>query len=161
MINKSRILVLFFVLLFAFLLRFPQINFPSIGYHNMKENEYISIAKNMLSGGDFVNRNIYFYNGFGDKKDFGLYPQIPFVAYQVVLGYRLFGENLWFPRLVNVIFMLLSIICIFYLTFLFTSEYVYSISAAILLSVLPLGYIFLVISNRRAAHSSLCYWLLF
>jgi len=47
----------------------------------MKENEYISMAKNMIASRDFISRDVYFYNAFNDKRDLGLYPQLPFVAY--------------------------------------------------------------------------------
>lgn len=75
------LLFLILVLASAFIIRIPQLNFPSIGYHNMKENEYISMAKNMIASRDFISRDVYFYNAFNDKRDLGLYPQLPFVAY--------------------------------------------------------------------------------
>ncbi|MFA4984218.1 MAG: glycosyltransferase family 39 protein [Candidatus Omnitrophota bacterium] len=136
--NKERY-ILFFVLVAAFLLRVPHLDFPAIGYHNMKENEYISMAKNMAASGDFVSRDVYFYNAFSGKKDFGLYPQIPFVAYQVLLGYRLFGDNLWFPRLLNIILMLLSVVVIYRLAVFFLKERIYALMVAVLVGILPLG----------------------
>ncbi|MFA5115285.1 MAG: glycosyltransferase family 39 protein [Candidatus Omnitrophota bacterium] len=105
----------------------------------MKENEYISMAKNMAASGDFMSRDVYFYNAFGDKRDFGLYPQIPFVAYQILLGYRLFGDNLWFPRMVNIILMLLSVVVIYRLAAIFLKERVYGLMVAALVGMLPLG----------------------
>jgi 4-amino-4-deoxy-L-arabinose transferase-like glycosyltransferase len=140
--SKYKSLVLLGVLILAFLLRIPQLNLPAIGYHNMKENEYISMAKKMLETKNLTTRDVYFYNAFNDKKEFDLYPQVPFVAYQILLGYRLFGDNLWFPRLINILFMLAAILCVFYIAYVFTQEHIYSIASAILLSVLPLGVYF-------------------
>jgi len=117
----------------------PQLNFPAIGYHNMKENNFISIAKNMMHTGNFIDRSVYYKNAFEDKKDFGEYPQIPFVSYQIILGYKLFGDNLWFPRLVNIMFMVFSIIVMFLLAHRFTKEYIYSVFTSLLMSILPLG----------------------
>lgn len=132
-------ILLFLTLACACAIRMPILNFPSIGYQNMKENEYISMAKNMIANKDFISREVYFYNAFTGKKDFGLFPQIPFVAYQIILGYKLFGENLWFGRLINIMFMLLSIITIFYLSGIFFKESAYGLIAALLLSIIPLG----------------------
>lgn len=136
------VILLSLIILTGFFPRAYHLNFPSIGYHNMKENESISIAKYIRDTNDFVNRKIYFYDAFSDKNDFGLYPQIPFTAYQIFIGYKLFGDNLWFPRLINIIFMLLSIICIFWLLEIFLKENIYSLSGALLLSLMPLGVYF-------------------
>jgi len=38
----------------GFILRIYNLNFPSVGYHNMKENEYLEIAENMLQDNDFL-----------------------------------------------------------------------------------------------------------
>jgi len=135
-------ILLSLIILTGFFLRSYYLNFPSIGYHNMKENENISIAKYIRDTNDFVNRKIYFYDAFSDKNDFGLYPQIPFTAYQIFIGYKLFGDNLWFPRLINIIFMLLSILCMFWLIEIFLKENIYSLSGALLLSIMPLGVYF-------------------
>src|SRR3989338_10640863 len=91
------VILLSLIILTGFFPRAYHLNFPSIGYHNMKENENISIAKYIRDTNDFVNRKIYFYDAFSDKNDFGLYPQVPFTAYQIFIGYKLFGDNLWFP----------------------------------------------------------------
>jgi hypothetical protein len=96
----------------------------------------------MIASKDFVSRDVYFYNAFNDKKDFELYPQIPFVAYQVILGYKLFGDNLWFPRLVNIMLMLFSIVVIFYTVRIFLKNDLYGIAAALLLGIMPLGVYF-------------------
>lgn len=135
-------LILFLIILNGFSLRAYHLDFPSIGYHNFKENEYISIAKRMRDTNDFVNRSVYFFNAFDEKIDYGIYPQIPFVAYQILAGYKLFGDHLWFPRTINIIFMLLSILCIFWLTKIFLKENIYGLSCALLLSIMPLGVYF-------------------
>ncbi|MGD0335588.1 MAG: glycosyltransferase family 39 protein [Candidatus Omnitrophota bacterium] len=140
--SKTKILIFFLILLLSFLIRIPQLNFPSIGYHNMKENEYISMARNMLNKKDLANREVDFYHAFDTKAGFELYPQAPFIAYQVLLGYKLFGNNLWFPRLINIIYMLFSIVCIFYLVQILTGEYFFGIGASFLLAVMPLGVYF-------------------
>jgi len=140
--QKSKIVIMLGLLVFALWLRMPQLNFPSVGYHNMKENEYISMAKQIIKKKDLNIRDVYFYNAFKDKKDFDLYPQVPFVAYQIVIGYKLFGDNLWFPRLINIFWMLLSILLIFYLTRLLTSEDLSAFLSAFLLAIMPLGVFF-------------------
>ncbi|HQO37667.1 MAG TPA: hypothetical protein PLP56_07040 [Candidatus Omnitrophota bacterium] len=130
------------VLLFGLFLRLPQLDFPSIGYHNMKENEYISMAKHMLKTGNLVDRQVYFYNAFEQKKDFNLYPQIPFVSYQILAGYRLFGDHLWFPRLVNIFLMLGAFLLLYRIAGLLNLAAWPRFAVLFLLAVMPLGVFF-------------------
>ncbi len=142
--RKKQIFILLLLLAFSLLLRLPQINFPSIGYHNMKENEYISMAKNMVESGDLLSRDVYFYNAFREEtqETFNLYPQVPFVAYQILLGYKLFGYNLWFGRLANIFLMLLAILALYFLSLCFFGDYRYALFTVFLSSIMPIGVYF-------------------
>jgi hypothetical protein len=136
-------LILLVIILYALLLRLPQLDSPSIGYHNMKENEYISIAKNMLKSGDFFTREVDFLNSTNGSKDYGYHPQVPYVAYQIALGFKFFGNNsLWFPRLLNILYMLVAIIVLFAVTRILTGEFFYAIAAALLLAIFPVSVFF-------------------
>ena len=46
------VILLSLIILTGFFLRSYHLNFPSIGYHNMKENENISIAKHIRDTND-------------------------------------------------------------------------------------------------------------
>ncbi|MCM8792534.1 MAG: glycosyltransferase family 39 protein [Candidatus Omnitrophica bacterium] len=136
------IVILSIIVVFGFVLRVYNLDFPTIGYHNMKENEYLSMAQEMLKTYDFISRRIYFYNAFEPEPKMRLYPQIPLISYQIFLAWKLLGDNLWSARLFNVIFGILSIIMIYLIgTILFKGKKAAFLSA-ILMAVLPLAVFF-------------------
>jgi len=63
------------ILALALLVRLPQLNFPSIGYHNMKENEYISMAQHMLKTGELTGRHVYFTTPLMKTKNLTFIPR--------------------------------------------------------------------------------------
>ncbi len=137
-------LYLFVLIVFGIVLRLPNLNFPSIGYHNMKENEYISIARNMEKTGNLFRRNVDFYHTFDRVKGetFNLYPQVPFVSYQIVLGDKLFGRNLWFPRFFNILFFIGAVLIAYFFIGELTGDNTYNLPAAGLLTIMPIAVFF-------------------
>lgn len=140
--NYNQFIALFFILLLGFVLRSYNLNFPSIGYHNTKENEYLCVAQVMQKSGDYITRRVYFYDGLADLPQFKLYPQLPLISYQILLSWRLLGENLWGPRLINVLFGLFSIVTIYYLARILFADVIASLFCAFLLAVMPLAVFF-------------------
>ena len=140
--NPRIVIALFLIILFGFILRAYNIDFPSIGYHNMKENEYLSMAQEMLRKGDLINRRIYFYNAFQDEPLMKLYPQPPLVSYQILLLWKALGQNLWGPRLLNVVFGLLSILVIYFIAYLLFKNRSHALFCAFLLAIMPLAVFF-------------------
>ena len=138
----KRYIFLGLILLLGLALRSYNLSFPSIGYHNMKENEYLSMAQEMERTQDYINRRIYFLYGFDDIPLMKVYPQPPLVAYQVLLAWRMFGENLWGPRMINVIFGVLSIAVIYFISFTLFDNIALSLAASFLLSIMPLAVFF-------------------
>ncbi|HBI30045.1 MAG TPA: hypothetical protein DDY54_10435, partial [Deltaproteobacteria bacterium] len=57
------------ILVFGAYLRSYHINYPSIGYHNMKENEYLSMALHYFNNGFSLERKVFFY----DDQNFNTY----------------------------------------------------------------------------------------
>ena len=92
------------ILLLGLVLRAYNLDFPSIGYHNMKENEYLSMAEAMLGSGDFATRRVYFHNALEGDTTWKLYPQPPLISYQILISWKILGKNLWGPRLFNALF---------------------------------------------------------
>jgi len=135
-------LILSAILLLGLLIRSYNIGFPSIGYHNMKENEYLSMAQEMKRTGDYATRRIYFYHAFEDNPLMKLYPQPPMVSYQTLLAWNLFGENLWDARLFNVIWGLLSILVIYLMAELLFKDTLAAFASALLLALMPLAVFF-------------------
>jgi len=149
--------ILGLILLLGFLVRAYNLNFPSIGYHNMKENEYLSMAQEMQRTQDFVTRRIYFYNAFDDNPLMKLYPQPPLISYQILLSWKLLGENLWGARLFNVFFGVGSIALIFFLARLLFAEEALALFSALLLAIMPLAVFF---SRNLQPESPAFFWML-
>jgi 4-amino-4-deoxy-L-arabinose transferase-like glycosyltransferase len=138
--NKNIILGL--ILCLGLASRCYHLNFPSIGYHNMKENEYLSMAEEMIRTKDFITRRIYFYNAFEEEPTMKLYPQPPLISYQTLISWKLLGDNLWGPRLFNVLFGLASIVVIYLIALLLFKEIKWALFCAFLLAIMPLGVFF-------------------
>jgi 4-amino-4-deoxy-L-arabinose transferase-like glycosyltransferase len=90
---------------------------------------------------DFIGKRVYFQNAFFDNPQAATLAP-PLVSYQVLLAWKLLGENIWAPRLFNVLFGILSIIIIYFLSLrLFSNAYL-SLFSALLLSIMPLAVFF-------------------
>ncbi len=139
---RKKIVSLTAIVLFGLFLRVYNLNFPSIGYHNMKENEYLSMAQEMERTQDFITKRIYFYNVFDDVPIMKIYPQIPLISYQTLIAWKFFGHNMWAPRLFNVIFGALSILIIYSITNLLFNNINLSLFSAFLLAIMPLSVFF-------------------
>ncbi len=141
-VNLTYLFLLAFVI-FGFYLRFYHIDFPAIGYHNMKENEYLDPAYNFLQNGNFLHKTAFaFYGldeGLGYHEEYG---QVPMVSYIIFALWKVFGITLWMPRLVMILFMLGAAVTIYFIVKrLSNSEYL-SLLSAFLLSFMPLGVYF-------------------
>lgn len=130
------------ILLLGFMLRAYNMNFPSIGYHNMKENDALSIAQEMERTGDFITRRVYFLDAFDEEPKARYYPQPPLVPYQTLLAWRAFGDNLWGPRLINIIFGVMSILVIYFMGRILFNDFLTALFSAFLLAVMPLAVFF-------------------
>lgn len=135
-------LALGLILLSGFILRTYNLDFPSIGYHNMKENESLSIAQEMAATGDYVNKRLYFQNAFEQDTAVKNYPQPPMVSYQILLAWKYLGENLWAPRLINVIFGLLGILVMYLIGMVLFRRALAALLCAFALAVMPLAVFF-------------------
>ncbi|MBM3255077.1 MAG: glycosyltransferase family 39 protein [Candidatus Omnitrophica bacterium] len=138
---KNKI-ILGLIILLGFALRSYNLDFPSIGYHNMKENEYLSMAQEMNRTKDYLTRRIYFYHSFEDNPIMRLYPQPPMVSYQTLIAWNILGENIWGARLFNVLFGLASIIIIYLIAKIFFDNVLAALACSLLLAGMPLAVFF-------------------
>lgn len=133
----KKIIILALIATLGLALRIYNLDFPSIGYHDMRENESLSIAKEMSRTGDFFSKRVYFHNAFEDEPGIIKNKEIPLVSYQTILAWRIFGENLWGARLLNVLFGLFSVLAVYFIAGgLFGGPYI-SLFCAFLSAVLP------------------------
>ncbi|MEW6074797.1 MAG: glycosyltransferase family 39 protein [Candidatus Omnitrophota bacterium] len=140
--KKIALLWLLLIVALGLALRSYNLNFPSIGYHNMKENEYLSMAEEMERTKDFLTRRVYFYNAFEDTPTMDLYPQPPLIAYQTLLSWKLFGRQMWPPRMSNVVFGLMSIIVVYSLCKLLFQDERLALAGSFLCAIMPLAIYF-------------------
>ncbi len=155
----AKILVLATILILALGLRAFNPNFPSIGYHNLNENEYLIAAQEMQRTGNYFADKLYCRNIFQQEKDIFRY-QPPLISYQILLSWRFLDENLWGPRLINVLFGVMSVLVLYLIALALFKEETRALSASLLLAIMPLavffsrnlqpespGFFFMVLSN--------------
>ncbi len=130
------------ILLLGLVLRLYNLNFPTVGYHNMMENESLSMAQEMKRTGDFLHKRVYFYNAFEEDPVLKDNPQPPLVAYQILLAWRMFGENIWAPRLINIFFGVAGILLMYLISRLLFVGREPPFFCAILTAVMPLAVFF-------------------
>lgn len=104
---KQRLLVLGLILL-ALFLRLTHINMPSIGAHNLKENDYLSQAQHQFREGFSLERSSHVLNADGITA-LEEYPQPPILPTLISTMWHLFGFGFWQARVVILIFSLLTI----------------------------------------------------
>lgn len=139
--NLITAVLLFLVILSGFFLRAHNLNFPSIGYHNMKENEYIGEALFMLKDGDYLHRKL-FRMGMDELPNFEEYPQMPILPWAFVLLWKIFGLKLWLARLVIIAFSLGSIPLLYLIVRKLSDDKFLGLLSSLLLSLMPLGVFF-------------------
>ena len=138
-------ILLSLIILSGFLLRAHHLNFPSIGYHNMKENEFIGMAENMLRTNDFFSRRIDFHSGLELNPDkIKLFPGGHLLAYQIALSRKLFPQSLYlgYARLFSILFFLVAIIFMYKSALILTGSARIALLSAFILNILPLGVYF-------------------
>ncbi|MFH0837007.1 MAG: glycosyltransferase family 39 protein, partial [Candidatus Aenigmatarchaeota archaeon] len=111
MIDRRTIIISLFVLILILGLgvRLYHLDYPVIGYHNMKEAHTLGEAYSMLNDGELlVNKEMYsitFDNPTGAHMD-----NLPILSWINVGLWSLFGTQLWIARLVIILFSLGAII---------------------------------------------------
>jgi hypothetical protein len=147
-LSKLKNIKLKYVLLGAFLilgiyLRAYHLDFPSIGYHNMKENEYLGEAIFFNEQGDLLHRRTFNFWGLEDGPGyFEEYAQPPLVPYMILPFWKMFGEQLWIARSIIMIFALGTILLTYTIVKKLTENEYLSLLSAFLMTIMPLGVYF-------------------
>src|SRR3989338_9114779 len=107
---KPYVVLLLVFMLFGFYLRSYHMNFPVIGYHNMKENQYIPYTEFMYNADEFLDyfRTETYWIGSQQHGYFTQY-EFPFIPWLILSLWWIFGVKLWAARLVIILFSLASI----------------------------------------------------
>jgi 4-amino-4-deoxy-L-arabinose transferase-like glycosyltransferase len=128
-------------------LRIYHLDFPSIGMHNMKENEYLSEARFMTRSGDYLRRRVHLAGleeGNGAFRKARLqgdlpaeYPQIPLVPWMILSSWKVLGEGFWQARLPIVLFSCATLFALFFFARRLSGRTFLALVAVFLLAILP------------------------
>lgn len=127
--------LIYFILLFAFVIRLYHITFPVSGWHSWRQADTAAIAKNFYENGFNI---LYPQIDWGGntpgyvESEFQLYP------FLVSLMYYLFGVNDFWGRILSVIFSIITIYGLYLLTRKIISESV-ALWSAFIYAVIPLN----------------------
>jgi len=147
---KWTYLVLVLIILFGTYLRFYHINYPTIGYHNMKEDQYLSLALNMKESGNYLRTtwydcSAYFVNNyFSDpyKACSANSDETPPMIWTLILFFAIFGWKLWVARLFIILTCIFTIIPLYLIIKrLCNNEYI-ALLSSLIYAVLPLSIFF-------------------
>jgi len=137
--NNWQFAVLLLILIFGFYLRSYHLGYPSIGYHNMKENEFIGEAHVMLESGDFLQTKVL-WKGLSENAN--IQEALPILPWYAAATFALFGNNLAILRMFIVACSLISVIMVYLIGMQLSNKNYYALLAAFIFSFLPLGVFF-------------------
>jgi hypothetical protein len=139
-------LLLAAIALLGLSLRSYHLDFPPIGYHAMKEAEYLSIAHHYFAGPDdpvdYLRRQVFFTTPDNPKGYFEEYPQMPLIPWAAALLWHLVGERVWVVRLMIVLSSVCGIGALAVLSRRLTDDRSVASAAAFLAAILPLPVFF-------------------
>jgi 4-amino-4-deoxy-L-arabinose transferase-like glycosyltransferase len=135
--NNWNWLLLIAILVFGFYLRSYHLDYPVVGYHNMKEAHTLGEAWLMHENGNFLNNQLIYNTNFENPQGIHL-DNLPVISWFLMVLWNLFGVHLWIARLLMVFFSL-GVISLSYLVIkkLFDKEKL-ALLSAFLVAVCPL-----------------------
>ncbi|MBN2420737.1 glycosyltransferase family 39 protein [Candidatus Woesearchaeota archaeon] len=138
-----KIVLLFLFLVLGVYLRCYHLNFPAIGYHNMKENEIMDQAVFFMNEGNFLHKQAFAFFGFDEGNAYHEeYGQAPLVPYMLFVLWSFFGKSLWLSRLLMILFFMGAIFVTYALTKKLSKNEYLSLLTAGLMTIMPLGIYF-------------------
>lgn len=141
--GKEKWLLLVLILI-GLSLRVHNLDIPPVGYHNMKETEYLSEAREFYFHGDYLHRRVA-WSGM-DSPDspgyFEEYVQLPVLPWLILAGWKVLGIHVWIGRLIIVLFSLGIIPLTYYICYELTRKKEPSMYAAFLMTIMPLAVFF-------------------
>jgi len=140
---KLSVLLLIAFVIFGFYLRIYHLDFPAIGYHNMKENEYLDQAVFFMEEGNWLHKRAFAFYGLDEGLAYHEeYGQAPLIPYITAFLWNIFGEQLRVPRLMMIFFMLGSILLTYFVVKKLAKSEFLALLSSFLLTIMPLGIYF-------------------
>ncbi len=141
--SHPHIVFLVFLALFGFYLRSYHMDFPVIGYHNMKESQYIPYTEFMYNADEFFDyfRTETYLAGSQQHGYFTQY-EFPFIPWIILALWWFFGIELWAARLVIILFSIATIPLLYLVGKRLTDNTSLSLIACLFFTIMPVSIFF-------------------
>ncbi|MEO5357008.1 MAG: glycosyltransferase family 39 protein [Nitrospirae bacterium YQR-1] len=140
--TKYPAIILIIALAYGFYLRSYHLDYPSIGYHNMKENQHLSETLNFYKTGISIHRHVYFQAADKDIPYYEEYPQLPFIPAIGVILWKILGISFWVMRLQMIAFSMGTIVLAYVIVKRLTDDVNVSVLTAVYMAIMPLSVFF-------------------
>ncbi len=137
------VLLIVLFIIFGFYLRSYHMDFPVIGYHNMKENQYLPYTEFMYNADEFLDyfRTETYWIGHLEHGYFTQY-EFPFIPWLILPLWFIFGIELWAARLVIILFSLASIPLLYLVGRKLTENRILILTACFFFTIMPISVFF-------------------
>ncbi len=137
------ILLILAFMLYGFYLRSYHMDFPAIGYHNMKENQYIPYTEFMYNAEEFWDyfRTETYWIGSQEHGYFTQY-EFPLIPWMILVLWWIFGIKLWAARLVIILFAIGCIPLLYLVGRKLTENTFIILLSCFLFTIMPLSVFF-------------------
>lgn len=140
--NYVWILLMLF-LLFGAYIRWYHIDFPYIGYHNMKEHETLDPVIFFIKEGKFLHKQAFAFYGLDEGLGYHEeYAQVPMTAFITLPFWYVFGKQIVIPRIIMLLFFLGSILLTYFVVERLTNNRYISLLSSFFMVIMPLGIYF-------------------
>ena len=142
LLSNWRFWLFFALLVFVTIyLRSFALDYPSVGFHNEKENEWLAVTKDYYHNGFSTCKRILHHEGARDLPCFEN-PQLAFIAIVGALSWHIFGESIALVRMQMILYMLLSVLLCYGIAYRITRDKTFAGCAAVIYTLLPLNIFF-------------------
>lgn len=130
-------------MMFGFYLRSYHMDFPVIGYHNMKENQYIPYAEFMYNADEFLDyfRTETYWIGHKEHGYFTQY-EFPLIPWIILLLWWICGIKIWLARLIIILFSIAAIPLLYDVGKKLTDNTFLVLTACFFFTIMPISVFF-------------------
>ncbi len=140
---KPHVVLLLAFMLFGFYLRSYHMDFPVIGYHNMKEAQYIPYTEFMYNADEVLDyfRTETYLAGSQQRGYFTQY-EFPLLSWIILPLWWVFGVKLWAARFVIILFSLACIPLLYLVGKKLTDNHSLALIACFFFTIMPISVFF-------------------
>ncbi len=142
---KKHYVILFIIacMIFGFYLRSYHMDFPVIGYHNMKENQYIPYTEFMYNADEFLDyfRTETYWIGAQEHGYFTQY-EFPLIPWITLIVWKIIGISVGAARFIIILFSLASIPLLYLVGKKLTDNITLILAACFFYTIMPISVFF-------------------